>query len=119
VILNLIINAIEAMTEVEAGSRALLVTTERSASGGVLVAVQDSGRGLDPNADRLFEAFYTTKPGGLGMGLSICRSIIDAHGGRLWASAGTLRGAIFQFDLPPGQAATQPGQQAAGGEHLT
>jgi signal transduction histidine kinase len=63
--------------------------------------VRDSGPGLDPkNLDRLFDAFYTTKPQGLGMGLAICRSIIEAHGGRLWATANEPRGAIFQFDLP-------------------
>jgi signal transduction histidine kinase len=68
---------------------------------GVLVEVRDSGPGLAPESvDRLFESFYTTKPGGLGMGLSICRSIIEAHDGRLWASANTPRGAVFQFTLP-------------------
>ena len=67
----------------------------------MLVAVQDSGPGLAPETlERLFEPFYTTKPGGLGMGLSICRSIIEAHGGRLWASANLPRGAIFHFTVP-------------------
>ena len=67
----------------------------------MLVAVQDSGPGLAPaNLERLFEAFYTTKPGGMGMGLSICRSIIEAHGGRMWVSANVPQGAIFQFTLP-------------------
>ena len=66
----------------------------------MLVAVRDSGPGLDGGLERLFEAFYTTKPSGLGMGLSICRSIIEAHGGRLWASANVPRGATFQFTLP-------------------
>ncbi|HTD17019.1 MAG TPA: ATP-binding protein, partial [Chthoniobacterales bacterium] len=67
----------------------------------VLVSVADTGPGLDPNAlDRLFEAFYTTKPQGLGMGLAISRSIIEAHGGRLWASANVPKGALFQFTLP-------------------
>ena len=70
-------------------------------AGDVRVAVRDSGPGLDPaKLERLFEAFYTTKPGGLGMGLSICRSIIEAHGGRLWAEANEPRGAIFQFTVP-------------------
>jgi signal transduction histidine kinase len=101
VILNLIINAIEAMSGVSEGARDLLISTEKAASGGVLVAVRDSGPGLDPaKLERLFEAFYTTKPGGLGMGLSICRSITEAHGGRLWANANTPRGAIFQIALP-------------------
>jgi len=67
----------------------------------VLVAVKDSGPGLAPASfERLFEAFYTTKPGGLGMGLSICRSIIEAHGGRLWVTANLPRGAIFSFTMP-------------------
>jgi len=80
VIINLIINAIEAMSGVGKGSRALLISTAQEASGGVLVSVQDSGPGLDVEClDRLFDAFYTTKPAGMGMGLSICRSIIEAH----------------------------------------
>jgi PAS domain S-box-containing protein len=101
VILNLIINAVEAMSGAGEGSRELLVSTGKSESGGVLVAVRDSGPGLAPAAfEHLFEAFYTTKPGGLGMGLSICRSIIEAHRGRLWATANVPRGAVFQFTVP-------------------
>ena len=101
VILNLIINAVEAMSGVSEGVRDLLISTGKAESGGVLVAVKDSGPGLAPaSLERLFEAFYTTKPDGLGMGLSICRSIIEAHGGRLWASANLPRGASFQFALP-------------------
>jgi C4-dicarboxylate-specific signal transduction histidine kinase len=101
VVLNLAINAIEAMSGVGKGGRDLLISTGEAQSKGVLVAVMDSGPGLDSaSLDRLFEAFYTTKPGGLGMGLSICRSIIDAHGGRLWASANGCQGAILQFVLP-------------------
>jgi len=70
-------------------------------SGGVLVAVRDSGPGLSAaGRERLFEPFYTTKPSGLGMGLSICRSIVESHAGRLWAAANTPQGAIFQFTLP-------------------
>lgn len=77
------------------------ISTASEASNGVLVAVGDCGPGLDPQSvDRLFEAFYTTKPDGLGMGLRICRSIIVAHGGRLWATANQPRGAVFQFTLP-------------------
>jgi signal transduction histidine kinase len=103
VILNLIINAIEAMSGVSDGSRELLIGTERDASGGVLVAVQDSGPGLNPESfDRLFDAFHTTKPGGMGMGLPICRSIVEAHGGRVWASRTDGRGATVQFTLPVG-----------------
>jgi PAS domain S-box-containing protein len=101
VILNLIINAVEAVRAVGEGERALLINTGKVESGGVLVAVKDSGPGLAPATfERVFDAFYTTKPGGLGMGLSICRSIIEAHQGRLWASANTPRGAVFQFTLP-------------------
>ncbi len=101
VILNLILNAFEAMVEISEGSRELLITTGISELGDVLVAVRDSGPGLAPTAlEHLFEAFHTTKPNGLGLGLSICRSIIEAHGGRLWASADAPRGAVFQFTLP-------------------
>ena len=100
VVLNLILNAVEAMGSVEAGARELLISTEQDRTG-VLVAVRDSGPGIDPShLERVFDAFYTTKSSGMGMGLSICRSIIDAHGGRLWAEANEPRGAIFQFTLP-------------------
>ena len=106
VILNLIMNAIEAMSEVTEGSRELLISTGRIKPDGVLVAVSDSGPGL-PHADpeRLFEAFYTTKASGLGMGLSICRSIIQNHGGRLWAAPNEPRGAVFSILLPADQVA--------------
>jgi len=121
VILNLLINAIEAIAGVSGGPRELWVSSEKVAEipgesaedrladkalaeaqfTQVLIAVRDSGPGLDPKAlDRLFEAFYTTKPQGLGMGLAISRSIIEAHGGRLWAKANEPRGAVFQFTLP-------------------
>jgi PAS domain S-box-containing protein len=100
VILNLIVNAVEAMSGLEGGWE-LLISTSRDDSKGVLVSLQDSGPGLDPKSvDRLFEAFYTTKAAGMGMGLTICRSIIEAHGGRLWAGANEPRGAVFQFTLP-------------------
>jgi PAS domain S-box-containing protein len=100
VVLNLILNAVEAMGSVEAEPRELLISTEQHHAG-VLVAVRDSGPGVDPtHLERVFEAFYTTKSRGVGMGLSICRSIIDAHGGLLWAEANEPRGAIFQFTLP-------------------
>jgi signal transduction histidine kinase len=102
VILNLIVNAIEAMGEVHGRRRELLVGTEKDASSEVLVAVRDSGPGLDLESfDRLFDAFYTTKPNGIGMGLAISRSIIAAHGGRLWATSNVPHGAVFQFTLPP------------------
>jgi PAS domain S-box-containing protein len=101
VVLNLIINAIEAMSGVSEGARQLWINTGRDAAFGVLVEVRDSGPGLDPQSlSRLFSAFHTTKPGGMGMGLSICRSIIEEHGGRLWATANVPQGAIFQFTLP-------------------
>ena len=101
VILNLVLNATEAMSGISEGPRELLITTGKSESGDVLVAVRNSGPGLAPAAlEHLFEAFHTTKPNGLGLGLSICRSIIEAHGGRLWASANSPRGAVFQFTLP-------------------
>jgi signal transduction histidine kinase len=100
VMLNLIINAIQAMSGLAAGARELRITTENADSEGVRLAVRDSGPGLSPeNLQRLFEPFYTTKPNGMGMGLSICRSIIEAHGGRLWAT-GQPRGALFQFTIP-------------------
>jgi len=101
VILNLIINAVEAMSGLAEGSRELLISTGKDASGGVLVTVQDSGPGLSSEAcERAFDAFYTTKPGGMGMGLSICRSIIEQHGGRIWASRKAGPGATIQFTLP-------------------
>ncbi|MBV9558436.1 MAG: GAF domain-containing protein, partial [Pseudolabrys sp.] len=100
VMLNLIMNAVEAMGQMKDDSRELLVSTEVAADC-VLVAVKDSGPGLSEAAvEQVFEAFYTTKSTGLGMGLSICRSIIEAHGGRLWASANMPRGAAFQFTIP-------------------
>src|SRR5215475_1298279 len=100
VLLNLVLNAAEAMGSVEEGARELLISTEQDHAG-ALVAVRDSGPGIDPaNLDRIFDAFYTTKSSGTGMGLSICRSIIQAHGGKLWAGANEPRGAAFQFTLP-------------------
>jgi signal transduction histidine kinase len=103
VILNLIINAVEAMSAVSEGARELLISTGKDASGGVLVTVRDSGPGLNPESfDRLFDAFYTTKPGGMGMGLSICRSIVEAHGGRIWASLSAAPGTTLQCILPVG-----------------
>ena len=101
VMLNLIINAVQAMSGVSERSRELLIGSAKNASNGVLVTVRDSGPGLNPESfDHLFEAFYTTKPGGMGMGLSICRSIIEAHGGQVWATANVPQGAILQFILP-------------------
>jgi len=101
VILNVLINAIEAMSGVSDGVRELAVSTGKTDSGCLLVAVRDSGPGFAPqSAEHVFAPFYTTKPTGLGMGLSICRSIIEAHGGRLWATANLPRGAVVQFTVP-------------------
>ena len=101
VILNLMMNAIEAMSGMSDGPRELLVRSGTEGAEHVVISVEDSGPGLDSKSlDRLFEAFYTTKPHGLGMGLAVSRSIIDAHGGRLWATANAPRGAVFQFLLP-------------------
>jgi PAS domain S-box-containing protein len=100
VVLNLMVNAVQAMASVAEGPRELLITTAHAEPDGVLVAVRDSGPGLTPaGLEHLFAPFYTTKPGGLGMGLSICRSIIEAHGGRLWVTANLPRGAIFHFTV--------------------
>ena len=94
------LGSVEAMGSTDAGARELLISTEQDHNG-ILVAVCDSGPGIDPaHFERVFDAFYTTKPRGMGMGLSICRSIISAHGGRLWAEANEPRGAVFQFTLP-------------------
>ncbi len=101
VVLNLVLNAVEAMGSVEAGARELSISTAQDQTDSVLVEVRDSGPGIGPEqVERVFEAFYTTKSGGTGMGLSICRSIIDAHGGRLWTGANEPRGAVFRFTLP-------------------
>jgi len=119
VILNLLMNAIEAMSGVDEGPRELGVSSEKVTEipgesrryedraladaewTEVLITVRDSGPGLDPQRhNRLFDAFYSTKPQGLGMGLTISRSIIEGHGGRLWAKANAPRGAVFQFTLP-------------------
>jgi signal transduction histidine kinase len=101
VMLNLIANAIQSMSDVEDGNRELHISTVSIEPEGVCVAVRDTGHGLRPESlPRLFEPFYTTKPDGMGMGLSICRSIIEAHGGRLWATRCEPRGALFQFTIP-------------------
>jgi len=102
VMLNLIVNAIQAMSGIGEGARELQISIEAVPSeGGVRVGVRDTGPGLSPESlSRLFEPFYTTKPEGMGMGLSICRSIIEAHGGRLCATRCEPRGALFQFTVP-------------------
>jgi C4-dicarboxylate-specific signal transduction histidine kinase len=110
VLLNLLMNAIEAMRGVSAGLRVLAVSSERGAAPEVVIAVRDSGPGFDPqHLDRLFDAFYTTKAHGLGLGLAISRRIIAAHGGRLWASANVPHGAVVQFTVPTGSEGEQDG----------
>jgi PAS domain S-box-containing protein len=125
VVMNLILNAIEAMNSVEAGVRKLVISTQHVQPNSIGLGVHDSGLGIDPEClDRVFDAFYTTKSKGVGMGLAICRSIIQAHGGRLWAGANEPRGAVFQFTLPTPQnqlmdslpAAEQLGAQREGSE---
>ena len=101
VILNLVVNGIEAMQPVQDRPRELVIRTRQDEARQVLVTVSDCGVGVAAeNADRLFDAFFTTKSSGMGMGLSICRSIVDAHGGRLSASGNVGPGATFQFTLP-------------------
>jgi signal transduction histidine kinase len=103
VLLNLILNAAEAMGSAEETARQLSISTQRDRPN-VLVTVRDSGPGIDPeHLERVFDAFYTTKSGGTGMGLPICQSIVDAHGGKLWAGANEPRGAVFHFTLPAAQ----------------
>jgi C4-dicarboxylate-specific signal transduction histidine kinase len=101
VILNLILNAIQAMSASGLPLRELQISTQANRSDGVLVSIRDSGPGIRPqDVDRLFDPFYTTKPGGMGMGLSICRSIIAGHGGQIWATSNGQQGAAFDFTLP-------------------
>jgi C4-dicarboxylate-specific signal transduction histidine kinase len=101
VVLNLVLNALQAMGAVSKGARQVLITSRQIELNDLYVGVQDTGPGLSPETiSRLFEPFYTTKPNGMGMGLTICRSIIEAHGGRLWASACQPHGALFQFAIP-------------------
>ena len=103
VVINLVINAIQAMASVTARPRELSIRSRQNEAGHVLIEVADSGHGIgSTNADQLFKAFFTTKPAGMGMGLSICRSIIEAHGGNVWASDNTPSGAVFHFTLPAG-----------------
>jgi signal transduction histidine kinase len=101
VLVNLILNALEATNARNNGVRELLVTSQCQGTGEVVIAVHDSGTGIDPQyLDQLFRPFFTTKGAGLGMGLAISRSIVEAHGGRLWATSKEGQGATFQFSLP-------------------
>lgn len=103
VVLNLIINALEAIAKSKNGARDLSVSSSQDEDDNVVIAVSDSGDGLDSaNLDRVFDAFFTTKPDGMGMGLAISRTIIESHGGRLWATSNSPQGAVFQFTLPTG-----------------
>ncbi|WP_284270774.1 ATP-binding protein [Bradyrhizobium iriomotense] len=113
VVLNLIINAVEAMSHVREGARELFISTGRNDTNGVVISVRDSGPGLDPKSvGRVFEPFYTTKSEGMGMGLAICHSIIEAHGGKMWAGANEPRGAAFQFTLPLAEETAHIGKPA-------
>jgi signal transduction histidine kinase len=106
VLLNLILNAIDAMSPIRDRARELTIVSRRDGRDAVLVEVRDTGPGLEPgHAERLFEPFFTTKAEGLGIGLSISRSIVDAHGGRLWAESNRPHGAVFRFSLPLGESA--------------
>ena len=101
VLINLVMNGMDAMSDVQDGERVLAVKTSSVAGGGALVEVRDTGTGIAPHeAEQLFKAFHTTKAGGMGMGLAISRSIVEAHGGVLWATANAGPGATFQFTLP-------------------
>jgi signal transduction histidine kinase len=101
VILNLILNAVQAMNESGLALRELQIGTEANGSDGVLISIRDSRPGIGPQSiEHLFDPFYTTKQAGMGMGLAICRSIVEGHGGRIWATANVPRGAAFHFTLP-------------------
>jgi signal transduction histidine kinase len=101
VILNLTINAVQALRQGDRHPRKLSISTSRDETYGVLVSVRDSGPGISQDGlGRLFDAFYTTKPDGMGIGLSICRSIVEGHGGRIWATANVPQGAAFHFTIP-------------------
>jgi signal transduction histidine kinase len=101
VMIDLVMNSVEAMQSVTDRSRGLVIRSRQDETSQVLVSVTDCGVGISAeNADRLFNAFFTTKSSGMGMGLSICRSIMEAHGGRLWATANAPHGATFRFILP-------------------
>lgn len=119
VVLNLVLNGIDAMKSVDGRPRVLFVKTEAAHSGDILVVVEDSGIGIDPaNVEQLFEPYFTTKAFGTGLGLPISRSIVEAHGGRLWASLSAAKGAAFQFTLPRSAELRQMRPSAAGFDKL-
>jgi signal transduction histidine kinase len=104
------INALEAMSAMDVGERTLLIRTGQSGANELCISVEDSGPGLDAeHLEGVFEAFFTTKPNGLGMGLPICRSIVESHGGRLWVTSNSAGGATFQFTLPAPGNVSLPG----------
>jgi len=108
--LNLMINALEAMSATNVGERTLLIRTSNSDANELCATVQDSGPGLDAeHLEGVFEAIFTSKPNGLGMGLPICRSIVVSHGGRLWVTSNSAAGATFQFTLPAQGNVSHPG----------
>jgi signal transduction histidine kinase len=114
VILNLVRNAADAMKDITYRPRVLTVKSEVRPSNDVLISIADSGTGIDPkDIDHIFDAFFTTKSNGMGMGLSICKSIIDDHGGRLWASPDLKYGSVFNISLPIDTAASQSGKTFA------
>ncbi len=101
VVANLITNAIDAMSGIHDRPRQLRIRSERDENGDALISVEDSGKGLEPaHRDRIFEPFFTTKPDGMGLGLALCRSIVEAHDGRLWAAPNLPHGSVFRFILP-------------------
>jgi signal transduction histidine kinase len=117
VILNLVMNAIEAMSSVTDRPRELQISSATHNPSGVVVTVADTGTGIDPqNSERVFDAFFTTKSNGMGMGLSICRSIVEAHGGRLSVSPAHPHGSVFQVFLPLGKAGWHDDQESANGK---
>ena len=106
VLMNLMMNSIDAMKDVD-GTRELTIRSQRGEYGEVLISVSDTGVGLPAeNADQIFNAFFTTKSQGTGLGLAITRSIVESHGGRIWATANSGRGATFHFTLPIREAAS-------------
>jgi C4-dicarboxylate-specific signal transduction histidine kinase len=104
ILLNLIANAVESMASIEDRARVLTVRSQKAEGYGIVMTVEDTGSGIDPkDLERIFEPFFSKKPEGMGMGLSICRSIVEAHGGRITASPASPRGSIFQVRLPYGE----------------
>ena len=111
VILNLVRNAADAMKDITYRPRVLTIKSETQPPNGVLISIADSGSGIDPkDIDHIFDAFFTTKSNGMGMGLSICKSIIDDHGCRLWASPNLKHGSVFNVSLQIDKAASQSGK---------